>query len=334
MRGFASGKLSRFPEQSPRMRPQRQRSALFLLATSALYVALLLYIDRGSGILARLAELGGPLLACVALVLCSFMLRYQRWHLALRAQGHTDIPWRKGLQAYLAGFAFTVSPGKAGELLRIRYFGRMAVPPSTVLGTFIYERGQDLAILTVLGMAAAALVPVFGTLAGLVLAALAVLCLASRWPRLRALLSSLAARMPGTRPRQLAHFLVDGLGQAGPLLRPRVLLPGLALGTSAWLLSAAAFAGLCLAMGVPLAWQHALGIYPLAMLAGAASFVPGGVGTTEAAIVLMLAALGAPLDVALTLAIGIRLATLWLAIVVGMLAMLGLELQASRNDTH
>lgn len=316
------------------MRPQQQRPALFLLATSALYVALLLYVDRGSGILARLADLGRPLLACAALVLCSFMLRYQRWHLALRARGHSNNAWLQGLLAYLAGFAFTVSPGKAGELLRIRYFGRMGVPPTTVLGTFLYERGQDLAILTLLGLAAASLVPVFGTLAGLVLAALAVLCLASRCPRLRAMLSSLAARMPGTRPRQLAHFLVEGLGQAGPLLQPRLLLPGLALGTLAWLLSAVAFASLCAAMGLGLSWQHALGVYPLAMLAGAASFVPGGVGTTEAAIVLMLAALGAPLDISLTVAIGIRLATLWLAIAVGMVAMLALELQAGRNDAH
>ncbi|MGB0400245.1 lysylphosphatidylglycerol synthase domain-containing protein, partial [Stenotrophomonas sp.] len=71
-----------------------------------------------------------------------------------------------------------------------------------------------------------------------------------------------------------------------------------------------------------------LGIYPLAMLIGALSLVPGGVGTTEAAIVLMLGASGVEVDAALTVAIGIRLVSLWLAVIVGMLAMARLELAA------
>lgn len=269
---------------------------------------------------------------CAALVLASFVVRYQRWRIALDAQGYHHIGWLAGLLAYLAGFAFTVSPGKAGELLRIRYFGRMSVSPAKVLATFIFERGLDLAILTLLGTAAASLVPVFGALAALVLGLLLTLCLASCWPWLQRLLSALASRLPGARPRQLASFLVNGVGHARPLLHPRVAAPGLALGALAWLLTAAAFAHLCHAMGLTLTWQHALGIYPLAMLAGAASFVPGGVGTTEAAIVLMLGALGTPLEVALTVAVGIRLASLWLAIAIGMLAMLSLEFRAHRDS--
>ncbi|MNU03104.1 hypothetical protein D3C72_2470190 [compost metagenome] len=67
------------------------------------------------------------------------------------------------------------------------------------------------------------------------------------------------------------------------------------------------------------------------MLAGAVSFIPGGVGTTEAAIVLMLTTTGASLDAALAVAVGIRLTSLWLAVVVGMLAMTNLELQSTRS---
>lgn len=313
---------------SPR---SRRPSPLFLLVIGAAYLALLLYIDRGNGILARLASHAGALGVCGALVLVSFGVRYQRWRLALAAQGHAHIGWWAGLVAYLAGFAFTVSPGKAGELLRIRYFGRMSVPPAQVLAAFIFERGLDLASLTLLGIAAATLIPAFGALAGLVLGLLLALCLASCWPWLQRRLSALAARFPGYRLRRLASFLVNGVTQAGPLLRPLLATQGLVLGALAWLLTAAAFTHLCHAIGLILTWQQALGIYPLAMLAGAASFVPGGVGTTEAAIVLMLGALGAPLDVSLAVAVGIRLASLWLAIAIGMLAMLSLEVGSQRE---
>ncbi|MBT2768138.1 flippase-like domain-containing protein [Stenotrophomonas sp. ISL-67] len=312
----------------------RWKSAVILLVTCGLYVALLLYIDRGNGIFMRLAELGRPLAVCSALVLLSFGLRYQRWRMALKAQGFAAIRWAPGLCAYLAGFSFTVSPGKAGELLRIRYFGRMAVPPTVVLTTFIYERGLDLVVLTLLGLGAAWLVPAFVPLAFAVLGFLVLLFLAGRWPPLNATLYTIASRLPGSRVRRLAHFLLDGVSQAGPLLRPRVVIPGAAIGTLAWLFTAAAFAYLCHAIGIPLAWSHALGIYPLAMLAGAASLVPGGVGTTEAAIVLMLGALGAPVEVSLAVAVGIRLVTLWLAIAVGMVAMAGLEVFGTRGNEY
>jgi len=108
----------------------------------------------------------------------------------------------------------------------------------------------------------------------------------------------------------------------------RLLLHASLHGAAAWLLTAAAFALLCQALGIALPWPLALGIYPLAMLVGALSFVPGGVGTTEAAIVVMLGASGVAVDTALTVAIGIRLVSLWLAVVVGMLAMAFLELKA------
>lgn len=310
---------------------KRKRPVAFLLVIGAGYLGLLVYLDRGTGILSRLADLSAPLAVCAVLVLLSFAIRYQRWHTALSAQGHRAFSWWAGLRAYLAGFAFTASPGKAGELLRIRYFGMFQVPPRTVLGTFIYERGLDLLVIVFLGLGAATLIPAFGLLVGVVLGFLLALCLAVAWPWLQATLNSVAARLPGKRVRQLANFLLSGARDAGPLLRLRTLGPGIALGALAWSLTAAAFAYLCHAMGIPLAWQHALGIYPVAMLAGAVSFVPGGVGTTEAAIVVMLGALGTSLDVALAAAVGIRLVSLWMAVAVGMLAMLSLELPSSRH---
>lgn len=309
--------------------PPKWRGALALSIVTAGYLAVLIYVDRDAHALERLTALAAPLLVCSALVLASFALRYQRWHGALQRQGHPVDHWR-GLRAYLAGFAFTASPGKAGELLRIRYFAAMGVPSRTVLATFIHERGQDLLILTLLGMSAAALVPALGAVLGLVLTLLILLLLTSCSAWLQTRLLRLIRLVPVTPFRRLASFLFDGLIAAGPLWRPAAALPGMAWGTIAWLLSALAFATLCSAVGLQLAWHQALGIYPIAMLAGAVSFVPGGVGTTEAAIVLMLAATGASLDAALAVAVGIRLTSLWLAVAVGLLAMTNLELQATQ----
>jgi len=301
---------------------------------AAVYLVALWYLDRDKQVLSRLGELAGPLLLCAVAVLASYGFRYQRWHVLLREQGFPVPRWRSGLVAYLTGFAFTASPGKAGELLRIRYFSRMGVPPRITLATFVYERALDLVVITLLALGAAGLVPLFGVVVGVVLAVVAGLCLIAGWPALQRVARATIARLPFEKLRQLCGFLLDGVCGMRPLLRPGLTLQSAAYGAAAWLLTAAAFAWLCHALGIALGWQHALAIYPLAMLVGALSFVPGGVGTTEAAIVLMLTSVGSGLDVAVAAAIGIRLASLWLAVVVGMAAMARLEMRESPENAR
>lgn len=305
---------------------RRGRAGLWVAATAAAYLAVLWYIDRDRNILPQLVDHATTLALCGALVLVSYVFRYQRWRSVLAAQRLRPRSWGQGALAYLAGFAFTASPGKAGELLRIRYFNWQGIPPTATLATFIFERALDLLVITVLAIGAAHLIPAFGVLAAIILGVLLILALLGCWPTLARTAHRCIELLPGPPLRRLGHFLVSGASALGPLLRVRLLLPAGLQGAAAWLLTAIAFGLLCKALGITLPWPLALGVYPLAMLVGALSFVPGGVGTTEAAIVLMLGATGVPMETALTVAIGIRLVSLWLAVLVGMLAMLALEL--------
>lgn len=310
---------------APASPDRRGRAARWVIIIAAVYIAALCYIDRDRNILSRLADMAAPLGACTLLVLLSYLLRYLRWRSILRAQGFPLPQWRQGLLAYLAGFAFTASPGKAGELLRIRYFGWLHVPARTTLSTFIFERAIDLLVITLLAIGAATLVPVFGLLTVIILLVLSALVAFACWSPLARASRHVIALVPGRPLRQLGHFLVDGAGALGPLMRPGLLASGSSWGVGAWGLTAIAFAWLCHTSGIDLPWPLALGIYPLAMLVGALSFVPGGVGTTEASIVMMLNASGVDTDAALAIAIGIRLVSLWLAVLVGVLAMIALE---------
>lgn len=131
------------------------RAGLWVAAIAVIYVAALWYLDRDRNILSQLAKMAAPLSACAVLVLLGYACRYQRWRSVLAAQGHPVRGWWPGLVAYLAGFAFTASPGKAGELLRIRYFNWQGIPPQATLTTFIFERACDLLVITLLSIAAA-----------------------------------------------------------------------------------------------------------------------------------------------------------------------------------
>jgi uncharacterized membrane protein YbhN (UPF0104 family) len=80
-------------------------------------------------------------------------------------------------------------------------------------------------------------------------------------------------------------------------------------------------------------WLIAFSLYPFALLVGAASMSPGGLGSTEAAMIVVLHEFGVPFDRATIAAIGIRLSTLWFAIVLGLLAILVLEFVNRRPET-
>lgn len=75
-------------------------------------------------------------------------------------------------------------------------------------------------------------------------------------------------------------------------------------------------------MGHELSVVGAVGIYALSILAGAASFVPGGLGVTEGAMVLLLVATGMDLSTASTAALMVRGLTLWFAVGLGVVSML------------
>jgi uncharacterized protein (TIRG00374 family) len=103
-------------------------------------------------------------------------------------------------------------------------------------------------------------------------------------------------------------------------------LVSMILGILAWSLTSFCFVLLLRHLGVSLPIMSALAIYPLAMLAGAASMLPGGVGTTEVTLVALLSLFNVPLETATLAAIGIRFASMWFSVLCGLVAMSSIEL--------
>ncbi|PPU94129.1 lysylphosphatidylglycerol synthase transmembrane domain-containing protein [Xanthomonas albilineans] len=304
----------------PAPRHRADHLALFVVLLCGGYLAALWWIDRGNGTFARLGAIW-PLLALAVLpVSASYLFRFWRWRWLLQRQGHA-VPFGLGWAAYLAGFALTATPGKAGELLRIRYFARMGVPAGRTLAVFVFERASDLLVILALSLLAAPVFPTLGTLVAVVLGFVALLFGAAAWPVLLAWLDSLGRRLPGRWLRRVAQFAVFAATELRACLGTDQCVRSLIAGTAAWGLTSAVFVGLCNGLGLQLEPIVAFGIYPLAMLIGALSFVPGGVGTTELAIVLMLNRLGVAPPDAIAVAVAARLVTLWYAVGVGALAL-------------
>jgi hypothetical protein len=237
---------------------------------TVVYLAALWWSEARSGEWPSVRSSWQVLPVLLAWSCASFVARYSRWHWLVARAGHR-VRWQAGAQAYFAGFAFTASPGKLGELVRVRYFAWQGVPAEVVVGAFVFERAFDLLVVLTLACAYAGSPPALGAAALFVAAivgAVAVLVARPGWPHQVA--DRLRAR-GWRRPARALRITADGLRACRQWFTAADVAVSLAAGLLAWGCQAASFLAVVDALGIRLPLATALGLYPLAMLAGAAS---------------------------------------------------------------
>jgi uncharacterized protein (TIRG00374 family) len=272
----------------------------------------------------------GGLAAVAALALSGYLLRFLRWQGYLNALGHS-VPVLASLRYYIAGFALITTPGKAGEAIRSVYLRRHGVGYDHSLAALLVERVADLAALALL---AAVVGLQFATYrwATLLVAALVVLAIgAVTYEGARNMLRRALAAVPLSCAQSLAQQLASSLAASARLLRPRSLSNSIALGLLAWGVEGVGFFLIVQALGITDSAWLAIGIYAAAVLVGAISFLPGGLGGTEAVMGGLLLALGASPEDAVVATVLSRLGTLWFAVALGVAAMARTELEQLRT---
>jgi uncharacterized protein (TIRG00374 family) len=261
------------------------------------------------------------LFACL-LALGNYAVRFLRWQYYLAKVG-ARVALGDSAMVFLAGFALTVTPGKLGEavkavLLRASHGIAMARTAPIVVA----ERVTDLVALLLL-----ALVGVFSfdvdkrfLIAGavLVIGGLAVVLVD---PLARA-----AIRIAGRLPilRRFAHRMEDFHAHTAALLAPGPLFVATVLASCSWFLECLAFWIVVKGFpGASIGVREATFVYATTTVAGALSFLPGGLGVTEAGMLALLRRLGQGIGqgTALAATFVTRVATLWFAVALGLPAL-------------
>jgi len=265
----------------------------------------------------------------VGIVIALFMssvnygLRFVRWQTYLKVLGH-PMPWRPSLDIYLAGFALTTTPGKAGEALRGVLLKRWGVPYPQSFAAFFSERLSDLFAVVLLTLFGLSLYPeaLPMIVVGVALVMVGLLVLSQR-----RLLERLTLMVPteGGRVIGLLRHLLQVLLHAQQCHRLRLMLGLTILSVIAWSAEALAFDWILKWMGADIPLTFAVFVYALAMLAGAVSFMPGGLGGAEAVMVGLLVWKGMNSADAVAATVLIRLATLWFAVAIGALMLFRLN---------
>jgi uncharacterized membrane protein YbhN (UPF0104 family) len=252
----------------------------------------------------------------LGLTLLNYGLRFLKWQWMLRTV-ELRIPAADSARIYFACFSMTVTPFRLGELYKLIFLKRLhAAPLRRTTPVLLLERATD--VVAVLSLAALRLDlggPPFFALTALGLAFL--LGSAAALPPTRRILLRLLGQLPGLRRRRSALAVAVEHNRA--LLRPPVLAGTLLLSVLAWFSECLGLWLVLRALAAPLPLQDATWIYALATALGNATFLPGGLGSTEATLIGLLLGLGLGRSVSLPATILIRAATLWLAVATGLL---------------
>ena len=293
---------------------------LSIVVATAGYLAFSLW-GGWEEVMAAFVQIGllGTLVA-LSLSLVNYGLRFGRWQLYLSQLGH-DVPWSPSLRIYLSGFALTTTPGKAGEAFRGVLLRQRGVPFPATFAAFISERLSDLVAIVLLTLVGFAQYPQARgiVLAGVLGIVVVLMCLSSQ--TLLDRLYHWASTRQGKWMALMAHGS-EMLNGARRCHRPRLLGLATVISVIAWGAEALAFYWVLGWLGADISLSFAIFVYALSMLAGALSFLPGGLGGAEAVMVSLLVLKGMTMPAAIAATVFIRLATLWFAVVIGLVALI------------
>ena len=243
------------------------------------------------------------------------MLRFWRWQRYL-ARLEIEVPPGRSFSIFVAGLSGTITPAKLGEVLKCALLQRsFGVPVRRSVPIVLAERVTDASGVVVLAVAAGA-----GT---------------NRWPLLALALAGVAAIVLVVRSPLLERFsrLGEAPEAARALLETRLLLGMTVLSAVSWFFECLAAYVCVRGLHLDLSLVDTVVVFSVGSLAGALSFLPGGLGVAEGSMTGLIQVLGdVPKAAAVAATVLIRVATLWFAVALGLVGLAVEEWQYRRRQ--
>jgi uncharacterized membrane protein YbhN (UPF0104 family) len=301
------------------------RSRKKALRGIVLVAALVAVVALGLGLYADFGRLGDELASfrwelfplALALTALNYLLRFWRWQRYL-ARLEIEVPTGRSFAIFVAGLSGTITPAKLGEVLKCALLKRsFGVPVRRSVPIVLAERVTDASGVVVLAVAAGA---------G-----------ANRWPLLVLALAGVVAIVLVVRSPLLERFsrLGEAPEAARALQETRLLLGMTALSAVSWFFECLAAYVCVRGLRLDLSLVDTVVVFSLGSLAGALSFLPGGLGVAEGSMTGLIQVLGdVPKAAAVAATVLIRLATLWFAVALGLVGLAVEEWQYRRQPVR
>jgi len=261
------------------------------------------------------------------LAILNYITRFFRWQFYLNQLG-LKIKWGQSFTIFFIGLLMSITPGKSGELLKSYLLKENSGIPISQSAPIVFaERFTDfLAVLLLSGVSFLIYsfskpqisyygLYIIGVSVFLTLVVIGFIFTGERfWRKI-----SLFERF-GTYIRSL-------LATAQSLLVPKNTVIALFLGIVAWFWECWGLYYTLKGFDIQLPLATSVFVYSFSTLVGALTFLPGGLGGTEASMVGLMVSYGIGRGKAVATTVVIRACTLWFAVLVGILGFLAYKVQ-------
>jgi uncharacterized protein (TIRG00374 family) len=263
--------------------------------------------------------------AILGFTLLNYVLRWLKWDYYLRrmAMGQ-GVDRGDSALLFTSGMVMAVTPGKVGEVLKSYLLKQInGTPISASAPIVLAERVTDgLAMLLLMGFGLTLYAPARPAFFALLLLTASGLVVLQFRPLMERLLA-LVARLP--RGNTIAPRLMTAYSSSRELMSWRILFASTVISVISWFGECVAFYYVLRGLGEPASYLlllQATFVFAASTLFGLVSFLPGGLGVSEASSAGLLALLipmaAAP---ATTATIIIRFCTLWFGVALGAIAL-------------
>lgn len=297
------------------------RALVLAVLASALVYAVMIVVSDGPAVAAALSGFR-PIIffTMLGLGVLGYAFRCLRWGALMRRVGYPT-SFTNAVYLQMSGQTMGISPGRIGEVLKPWLAREVAGMPMTRGIALVFaERVADLIAVCILSLGGLAALGggAWALVAALVAIVAATAVASSRWFH-RLALGFLGKQQWAQKHHASAEALSATIQQG---LEWRTLGWSVAASAAAWGLEGVGFA-LCLrelgftGLDVP----SSVSVYAVATIVGAFTFLPGGIGLTEASMAGILVAAGMAASGASAATLIVRVATMWWGVVLGWVAL-------------
>ena len=256
----------------------------------------------------------------LSLISLNWIVRFYRWHILLK-NSNIHVPIKNNFIIYLASLSLSITPGQIGELIKSEFLKKQfKIPRSKTLPIIFIEKFYDL-----MGVLIASIIGIWYFEGGSYLISIGVILLVLIFVLIlsRSIFEKLLLLICKIKffSKYQKNFL-ESYNVLRNSLKTKIGLKSIILSFIFWVIQGVAVYFILLALGInELNFLIATSANAISVLIGALSFVPGGLGVTEASMGGLLSLQGIEISFALITAVIIRIFTSWYTVVAGFIAL-------------
>lgn len=294
---------------------------LILIAATGIYSIFLVFSDINI-VFGKFSNFDFKLIPLILLIVfSSWIFLFIRWSILLQNY-RINISIKDSLLIYLAGFTFSISPGKSGEWIKSVFLkNKFNINRSITVPIIFVERFYDILALVVIilfgiSFLGIKFLPVMVLSLVLIFLTLLLIYSKSKFDYFVRFVSRFKFLQKFITPLENSHEVIR------KSVTPKIFCISILLTILYRLIEAFSVYLVLLGFGINvIQYFELVPLYSAAIILGAVSMIPGGLGITEGGLASLMSLQGIAFSTALILAIVIRFFTLWFGVLVGFVAL-------------